>query len=100
MKLERFRKADSPQAVKELIYGQTVEDLAQAIYELVKTEKHYSPNEIAELEGMDPKTIRRDIKRGLFGGEYFARDGKCLRVSSRGVAAWRELFRVKVQPQH
>lgn len=100
MKLERFRKAESPEALKELIYGQTPEDLAHVIFNLVQTEKHYSAAEIAELEGMDAKTIRRDIKAGLFGGEYFNRNGKSLRVSASGVAAWRELFRVKVQPQH
>jgi hypothetical protein len=100
MNIDRVRRADSPASVRELIYDVSVEDLAQLIYELVRVEKHYSAAEVAELEGLNPKTVRNDIKAGLFGGEYYARDGRALRVSTSGIRTWRSLFRHKVPPRH
>lgn len=96
MSAEKFRRARSADECTELIYGRTPEELGRIIFSLIETEKHYTPEEIGELEGMTAQTIRRDIKAGLFGGEYYARNKRQLRVSSSGIAAWRELFKVRV----
>jgi hypothetical protein len=91
---QKFRRAKTAEECRELIYGQTPEDLGRVIFSLVAAERHYSPEEIAELEGMTAQTIRRDIKAGLFG-DYWRRNPRQLRVSTTGIARWRELFRVK-----
>lgn len=94
--LEKFRAAKSAEECRQLIYGKTPEDLAGVIFSLSQAEQHYSPEEIAQLERMSTQTIRQDIKAGLFGGEYYRRNPRQLRVSASGVHQWRQLFRVKV----
>lgn len=94
--LANFRKAKSAEECEELIYGRTPTELGQIIFSLLQAERHYSAEQIAELEGMTAQTIRKDIKAGLFGGEYFARNSRQLRVSASGIEKWRELFRVEV----
>lgn len=73
------------------------DEIAHAFFHFLKVEKHYSAEEIAELEGMHPDTIRRDIKAGLFGGHYFARNPRQLRVSASAVESWRASFRINVK---
>jgi hypothetical protein len=95
--LEKFRRAQSPDECRGLVYGHTPEELGTVIFALTQAEQHYSPEQIAKLEGMSSQTIRHDIKAGLFGGEYFARNARQLRVSASGVHQWRQLFRVQVK---
>jgi hypothetical protein len=96
MNLDGLRKAKSSDEIEQLIATYTRAQLAHLIFVLVRVEKHFTADEVASLESMDPATIRRDIKAGLFGGEYYARNKRQLRVSASGVAAWRASFKVRV----
>lgn len=82
--------------VRAALDGRSRDEIAAAIFSLLEAEPHYSPDEIAALSGMSAETIKKDIRAGLFGGEYYQRAGNQLRVSASGVAAWRAGFRVPV----
>src|SRR6266536_918402 len=84
--------------IERALMGKTRAELIDLIFSLATVEQHFKPAEIATRSAMKKRTVLADIHAGKFGGEYYKRADNQITVSASGVNAWRESFRVVVNP--
>ncbi len=88
----------SPDQIRAALAKARREELIDCITRLVAVEPLYKAAEIAALSKLNRRAVLDDISSGKFG-DYFCRAGNSLAVPASGVHAWRERFRVRVQPK-
>lgn len=89
----------SSEEIEKALIGKSRKELIDIICRLATVEQHYKPAEIATRSAMKKRTVLADIHEGKFGGEYYKRAENQITVSASGVNAWRESFRVIVEPK-
>lgn len=61
-------------------------------------EKTFTPEQVAEIEGLNPYTVRKMLREGQFKGAYQV--GRKWRIPETSISAWRESRAAETEARH